>query len=100
MYGQLYFLVLPQTNFGGFIKGKGALYTNFWNSRQEELGQLPQSDVQAITGYLNQQIFGVSMDDEEEKELERQKVFNEANRRELEARSTKEKAGDGSQEKR
>lgn len=88
--------MLPQTNFGGFIKGKGALYINFWNSRQEELGQLSQSDVQAITGYLNEQVFSVSMDDEEEKELERQKAFDKANRRELEVRGTEgEKTGDG-----
>lgn len=40
--------------------------------------------------FLNQQIYGASMDDDEAEEHERQKAFNEAKSRELEARAAEE----------
>jgi len=91
---QLYFLVRPRASFDGFIQGKGNLYKIFWISRDEELQKLSQSEAQALFEYLNGQVFGISMDDDDEEEYERQKAFNEAKAKELEARAAKKK-GDG-----
>jgi len=86
--------MMPRTSFDGFIQGKGSLFKAFWISRDEDLARLSQSEAQALFGYLNEQVFGVSMDDDDEEEFERQKAFNEARAKELEVGDAK-KEGDG-----
>ena len=80
---------MPRSDFEGFLKGKGALYVNFWYSQDEDLGQFSLPQREALFRYLNEQVFGVTLDDEDA-EYERQEAFNEAKQRELMARAAKE----------
>lgn len=83
---------MPHKEFDGFIKGKGALYQNFWTARQEDMQGLSPEEVKALVDYFSEQVFGITMDDDEQ-EYERQKVFNEAKRRELAARKEHRRGG-------
>jgi hypothetical protein len=81
---------MPHSNFDGFVKGKGAHYTNFWAARLSDLEEYTESQKGALYGYLDEKVFGVDMDDDEE-EFERQKAFNEVKQGELKARAAREK---------
>jgi len=89
---------MPHKNFDGFIQGKGALYQNFWTARQAELHGLSEPEVNALTGYFSEEVFGITMDDDDEEEYERQKIFNEAKKRELAERREKSRGGSRDQD--
>ena len=88
---------MPHSTFDGFIRGKGGIYQNFWTSRQQDLQALSQSQVQALTEYFDEKVFGVTMDELDE-EYERQKAFDRAKLIELAAKREGDKDGNGSQE--
>lgn len=74
--------MLPHANFDGFIRGKGALYTNFWHDRRQDLQKYTISKYDALIGYLDEQVFGLQGDDDEA-EYERQMAFSRAKWQEL-----------------
>ena len=86
---------MPQSRFDGFIRGKGALFTDFWEHRLQDLSRFSQSRHKALVRYLDEQVFGAVVDDDEE-EYERQKAFSEAKWQELEASGGSD--GDGSED--
>lgn len=89
---------MPHSTFDGFIRGKGALFTDFWEHRLRDLSKLSPSRRGALVEYLDKQVFGVEAD-EDEQEYERQKAFNEAKWQELEAGEEIDEDEGGDQER-
>ena len=88
---------MPRSDFDGFLKGKTALYVNFWDSRSQDVEEFSPSQCAALAKHLNEQVFGVGSDDDDA-EYERQKAFNEAKWGELKARAAKEEHDGGQSE--
>lgn len=82
---------MPHATFDGFIRGKGGTFPGFWDFRLEDLRMFSESRLEALVGYLDEQVFGAEADDDDE-EYERQKAFSEAKQQELGADD--ESAGD------
>ena len=67
--------------------GKGKLYRKFWDDRNVELHALSPKESQALDDYLNEQVLGLTVEEDGDEE-KRQDAFHEAKMKEL-----KEKAG-------
>ena len=91
--------MLAHGNFDGFIRGEGALYTNFFDAQVDEINSLSASRRKKVFQYFDTQVFGSDLEDNRE-EIERQAVFNRAKQRELAevGQEGSDGSGNGSQE--
>ena len=84
--------MLPNSTFDSFVQGKGAIYKNFWNARNQDLHEFSPQSIRSLSDYFNKQVFGLTAEEDEEEYI-RQGDFNEAKWRELREKAEMEAEG-------